>query len=227
MSIQRSFHLVVALFLVAAVNATSAAEITLFEGPNFQGRSMTLKGEIDNLDASGFNDRTSSIIVRDGVWEVCVDAYFRGGCTRLRAGEYPQLEGRFDRSISSLRILNERPYAEGDRVPERRGGQSIPQDGRGAQATLFEGPPFRGRSFPIRGDVVDNFDRVGFNDRAASLRVEDGYWIFCSDAQFQGDCQTFGPGEYPTLPWGLDKKISSGRRIHERYPYNGRPDWNR
>jgi hypothetical protein len=241
MNIQRSVQLAVGLCLVAVLSAVGAAEITLFEGQNFQGRSMTFRGETSNLDGTGFNDRTSSIIVRDGVWEACVDAYFQGGCTQFQPGEYPQLEGRFDRSISSLRVLNERPYAERDRpyverdrpyaerdrVPARRDGQFMAQDGRGARAVLFEGPNFQGRSFPIGGDVVANLDGTGFNDRASSIRVEDGYWIFCSDAQFQGDCQTFGPGDYPTLPWGLDRKISSGRRIHERYPYDSRPNWNR
>jgi hypothetical protein len=227
MNIQRSVQLAVGLCLVAVLSAVGAAEITLFEGPNFQGRSMTFRGETSNLDQTGFNDRTSSIIVRDGVWEACVDAYFQGGCTQFQPGEYAQLEGRFDRSISSLRVLNERPYAERDRGPGRRDGRFIPQDGRGARAILFEGPNFQGRSFPMGGDVVANLDGTGFNDRASSIRVEDGYWIFCSDAQFQGDCQTFGPGDYPTLPWGLDRKISSGRRIHERYPYEGRPNWNR
>ena len=217
MKIRRSFQIVLAFCLALIANAATAAEITLFEGSNFQGRSMTLRGETSNLDGTGFNDRTSSIIVRDGVWEACVDAYFQGGCIQLQPGEYPQLEGRFDRSISSLRVLGGRPYS-----------QRYPAPGRGvARAILFAAPDFRGRSFPIIGDVVANFDGTGFNDRAASIRVEDGYWIFCSDAYFQGDCRTFGPGEYPRLPWDLDKKISSGRRIHERYPYDSRPDWKR
>jgi hypothetical protein len=94
-----------------------------------------------DISTRGFNDRTSSIIVRDGVWEACVDAYFQGGCIQLRPGEYPQLEGRFDRSISSLRVLSGRPYSEGYAAPDRRV----------ARAILFEAPDFRGRSFPIRG----------------------------------------------------------------------------
>jgi hypothetical protein len=227
MRLRQTVRFALGFCLFTVLGTASAAEITLFEGPNFQGRNMTLRGEADNLDRTGFNDLTSSIIVRDGVWEVCVDAYFQGGCTRLRPGEYPQLDRRFDRSISSLRVVEERRAEERDRVPERRGDEGYSRGGRGPQAILFEGPNFGGRSFPILGDVVSNFAGTGFNDRASSIRVEEGYWIFCSDAQFEGDCQTFGPGDYPTLPWGLDRKISSGRRIHERYPYNGRPDWNR
>jgi hypothetical protein len=91
MRLHQTVQLALSFCLFAVLGNASAAEITLFEGPNFQGRSMTLRGEADNLDRTGFNDRTSSIIVRDGVWEVCVDAYFQGGCTRLQPGEYPQL----------------------------------------------------------------------------------------------------------------------------------------
>ena len=71
---------------------------------------------------------------------------------------------------------------------------------------------------------MPNLARSGFNDRASSLRVESGYWIFCSAAEFRGDCRTYGPGEYATLP-GLNNVISSGRRISNDYPYGDRPDW--
>jgi hypothetical protein len=84
-----------------------------------------------------------------------------------------------------------------------------------------------GRTFEIDRDVVRNLDRAGFNDRASSLSVLGGYWIFCSDANFEGDCRTFGPGDYPNLPFDLERKISSGRRIADRYPYEGRPTWSR
>ena len=75
--------------------------------------------------------------------------------------------------------------------------------------------------------MVRNLDRTSFNDRAASLRVERGYWIFCSDANFEGDCRTFGPGDYPNLPGELNRRISSGRMISERYPYSAPPAWDR
>jgi len=106
MNRRRLVACVIAVCLAIPATA-SAAEITLFEGPNFQGRSVTFNGEASNLDPIGFNDRVSSIIVRDGVWEGCVDAYFRGACTQFRPGEYPQLDRRFNRSISSLRVLQE------------------------------------------------------------------------------------------------------------------------
>jgi hypothetical protein len=82
-----------------------------------------------------------------------------------------------------------------------------------------------GRSFVIGNQFVANLDGTGFNDRASSLRVEGGYFVFCTDANFGGECRTFGPGDYPTLPRGLENRISSGRRINESYPYNAAPNW--
>ena len=61
---------------------------------------------------------------------------------------------------------------------------------------------------------------------ASSLHVESGYWIFCSDSDFQGECRTFGPGDYASLP-GMNNVISSGRRIANAYPYDEKPDWQR
>jgi len=106
------------------------------------------------------------------------------------------------------------------RSGERRGGRR-----GGPDAVLFSNPDLRGQRFVIDGDYVPDLANTGFNDRAQSLHIERGYWIFCSDAQFQGRCRTFGPGDYPRLGWALDNKVSSGRRIHNEYPYQGRPNW--
>ena len=99
---------------------------------------------------------------------------------------------------------------------ERRGGPD---------AVLFTNPDFGGQRFVIDGDYMPDLANTGFNDRAQSVRVNRGYWIFCSDAQFRGQCRTFGPGDYGHLGWALDNRVSSGRRISNRYPYSGRPNW--
>jgi hypothetical protein len=99
--------------------------------------------------------------------------------------------------------------------------------GRGIGAILYSNPDLRGERYVVEGEYLRNLGNSGFNDRAQSLQVERGYWMFCSDAEFQGTCRTFGPGEYRRLPRGLDNRISSGRRISENYPYQGRPDWER
>jgi hypothetical protein len=55
--------------------------------------------------------------------------------------------------------------------------------------------------------------------------VERGDWMLCGDPCFNGDCRTFGPGNYASLPSGFGSSISSGRRISEQYPYNQSPVW--
>ena len=295
--------------LLATVTAV-AGEITLFEYPDFGGRRVTLRGAISNFDPSGFNDRASSMVIRDGYWELCTDAFFRGRCATFGPGEYRGLQPSLTDTISSAREvggpppgpLPGPPVVVGGGAPrielwERRefggrsivltsgapdfdriefndradaavvyggvwrlcehaglGGQcreygpgryndlgflggkvssaAIVSGGGGAwvppgtpRAILYEYGGFGGRTFVIEGDVISNLDRTGFNDRASSIRIEGGYWMFCTDAGFQGTCRTFGPGEYASLPWDITHKISSGRRIHDQYPYNGQPSW--
>ncbi len=70
-----------------------------------------------------------------------------------------------------------------------------------------------------------DLEQIGFNDRALSVQVNEGYWLFCSDANFEGECRTFGPGDYPSLPPELSNRISSARRISTQYPYREHPNW--
>lgn len=121
MKSRRPLTCIIAMSLALPI-AAAAAEITLFEGSNFQGRSITFTSEANNLDPIGFNDRASSIVVRDGVWEACSDAYFQGGCTVFRPGDYPQLAGQSNRRISSLRLLEGQPVYQSYSYPPRYSG---------------------------------------------------------------------------------------------------------
>jgi hypothetical protein len=210
--------LLIAIALTAAGSA-AADSITFYQDDNYRGRQFTADQPVANFDRIGFNDRVNSAVVHDGRWEICVDSEFRGGCAVLDPGAYPTL-GAYAGRISSVRPVEGR-YSENrpDHRSDDRGRN------REARATLYEGPNLSGRSFALN-DAVSNMGRTGFNDRASSLRVERGYWIFCSDAEFRGECRTFGPGEYASLP-GLNNVISSGRRISNDYPYADRPNWQR
>jgi hypothetical protein len=195
--------------------------VVLYEGDGFSGRSVDIAGTIDNFQPLGFNDRARSMAVLDGEWELCVDAHFRGYCQVFGRGQYASI-GVLAGQVSSIRPVD---VAVGMGLAPAPPPGPAPGWGRGARAILYEGQGFAGRTFVIGSEVVANLDGTGFNDRAASLRVEAGYWVFCSDAQFGGECRTFGPGDYPTLPWGLAHRISSGRRIHGTYPYEATPNW--
>ena len=208
--------------VACAVSSTAlAGAIILFEYQNFGGQRLVLRNAMPNLDQTAFNDRTESILVRDGYWEVCTDAHYRGHCVRLWPGEYRSLSGQLTGSISSLREVGGGPPLAVSPVPE-----PLPPSGR-PRAVLYEYANFGGRQLVLDHEVVSNLDGTGFNDRASSLWVEGGYWLFCTDAHFQGTCRTFGPGQYPQLSWDVNNKISSGRRIHEQYPYNAAPAWQR
>ncbi len=200
-----------------ADHTSRTGTITFYESENFGGRAFTSNGAVPNFIARGFNDNASSAVVEGSPVEVCVDINFGGGCTVLNPGRYPTL-GNLGNRISSVRPMsgaNQRGHDQRDAV---RGG-----GGRWASATLFGGPNFTGRSVTL--DREGASDLQNFNERASSLRVERGYWIFCSEPQYRGECRTFGPGEYRQLPPDLDNRISSGRRISNNYPYANNPNW--
>ncbi|MDQ6620985.1 MAG: beta/gamma crystallin family protein [Pseudomonadota bacterium] len=187
--------------------------IVLYDYPGFGGRGMTVDGDVVNLDQLGYNDRASSAIVEQGSWQLCEDSEFRGSCMTIEPGRYPNL-GDLAGRVSSVRLVANRPVV--------RGGPPGPPPGR---AVLYAQRGFAGRALAVDRAVVRNLQDFNFNDRGQSLRVESGYWMFCSEANFEGECRTFGPGEYAVLPPELSNRISSARRISSQYPYRERPNW--
>ena len=200
--------------LLAAAGSAAADSITFYENDNYRGRQFTADRPVANFARDGFNDRVHSAVVHDGRWEICVDADYAGSCGVLAPGAYPDL-GTYAGRVSSIRPVDGRQTRNRD---DERGRNRV------AHATLFEGSNLSGRSYSL-DQAMPNLATSGFNDRASSLRVESGYWIFCSDANFQGECRTFGPGEYASLPPELDNRISSGRRVSVDYPYTSQPSW--
>lgn len=197
------------------------AQIVIYDRADFRGRTFTSYDAIRNFQRYGFNDRSGSIVVRSGTWEVCTDADFAGQCVTLVPGRYPTLISMgIKNRVSSLRPVEEPVVTR----PVPPAPPPVPVADR-ARVTLFGQPDFRGRSIVIEQPIARDLARLGFDDRASSIRVERGYWLFCSDADFDGECRTFGPGDYPVLPPELDHRVSSARRISPRYPYHERPAW--
>jgi len=82
-----------------------------------------------------------------------------------------------------------------------------------AQVTFYEHEGFTGRSF-IAEQGVDNFRRLGFNDRASSVVVLREQWEVCENIQFGGRCVVLRPGRYPSLAaMGLNDRISSAKAL--------------
>ncbi len=82
--------------------------IELYAEPQFAGRNLLLQRDAPNLREVDFNDRISALVINTGRWELCTDAGYRGRCTVLGPGRYPQL-GDLSGKISSLRQLNTNP----------------------------------------------------------------------------------------------------------------------
>jgi hypothetical protein len=205
--------LLTGIILVAA-SAAAADSITFYQNDNFRGRELTADRPVADFARNGSGDRFQSAVVHDGRWQICLDADFNL-CAVLAPGAYPNL-GAYAGRIGSARPIDGQ-YSN-NRYDDR--GRN-----REARATLYEGPNLSGRSYTVN-NMTQNPRDTGFNDRALSLRVESGYWIFCSDSEFRGECRTFGPGDYASLP-SLNNVISSGRRISNEYPYDEQPDWQR
>ncbi len=105
------------LFAAGVLAAGSAAaQVTFYQDDGFQGRSFTTDRNVWNFERFGFNDRASSVSVRNGTWEVCTDARFEGRCVVLSPGDYPSLGamGLNDR-VSSVREAQSAHYGRDDR----------------------------------------------------------------------------------------------------------------
>lgn len=198
-TLQRTFLVVLAL---ASIGAAHAAEITLFEDADFQGRSITLRGPVDNFDRNGFNDVASSMIIRSGSWILCTDAYYGGRCSTFGPGRYRQLDRGLADAVSSVR-----PAGYAPPPPPRPGPPPPPPQGGPASIQLFEQRNFGGRSITLTGNA-SNFDPLGFNDRADAVIVRGSVWRLCSDAYMRGQCHDFPPGRYNDLG-SLGGQVSS------------------
>ena len=207
MKLNFQFLAVAAALTLASVTA-QAAEITFFERSDFRGRTLTLRGHTPDLSAVGFNDRLSSVAVRSGTWQLCTEPGFAGVCVNVAPGEYRRVDAQLNNRISSAREIG--TYASEQGAYNKFGHGSI---------ELFEERNFTGRLVALDRDTT-NFDRVNFNDRAASMVVIEGTWELCADQGFRGSCRTYGPGRYETLGYGMTRQVSSARLVNS---YNDAP----
>lgn len=211
-------NLALALLLAAGAAAVPAAaqpargEVVIYSGGNFTGAQVALRNDTANFEPLGFNDRVASLRVLRGSWELCDDSYFRGSCRVYGPGEYRNLGSQSLRASSARLVVSGAP-GWGD----RGGPGSHPAPGGdwerrgGGEVAVFDGRGFRGFLADLTAPTRD-FEPLGFNDRVASMVVRRGLWEFCTDSEFRGSCQVYGPGEYPSLP-GSAEAYSSARPV--------------
>ena len=78
--------------------------VDLYNGQDFRGRSVRVERNERDLANLSFDGRASSVVVHDGVWELCSEPGFGGRCQVFRPGEYRHIAGLDDR-VSSLRQI--------------------------------------------------------------------------------------------------------------------------
>lgn len=105
-----------AVFALCASFVVQAGEITLYTRTNFGGPAIKLHESEPDLDKLGFNDRTSSVVVSSGRWQVCEHKQYKGRCKVLEKGDYAQLKD-FNNMMSSVRELDE--LAQNTGKPDR------------------------------------------------------------------------------------------------------------
>ncbi len=189
-----------AALLVASFTA-GAAELTLYEYPQYGGNQLTLRGYAPSLANLGFNNRAGSIVVNSGRWQLCSEENFQGYCGEVVPGEYRVLDRAFSDRVASAREVGTYPGRTGPYTTQSRG-----------IIKFFAQPTFGGRSLDLQEDTPD-FSERGYNDRASSMIISEGVWELCTDAGFAGNCRRYGPGRYPDLGWGMAGQISSARVV--------------
>lgn len=164
--------------------------ITLFEHPEYQGRSIRIDGDAPDLRWVDFNDMTSSIRIEGGQWEVCLEPDFGGTCQVLDESLPNMSEWAFNERITSIQAIH-RPRRD------RREG-----------ITLWSGPGYTGRSVNIVR-LEDELSRYGFNDVARSIEVHSGAWTLCEHSGFSGRCVELDRDSADLTLFRMQSRLSS------------------
>lgn len=178
--------------------AALAAPIELYEQAQFQGMALGLDRANPNLADYGFDNKTLSVVVRSGNWELCTDAQFRGSCLVLGPGQHATLPSGLQRSLSSVR-------------PKDAGSTDQGSDANAA-VVLYDDGDYGGKSLAVNGPIA-SLGKVGMGDRVSSVDVRRGIWQICEDSNFDGTCIVLEPGRHH-LSGGMHDEASSIRPLY-------------
>ncbi len=218
----RSIFRTMLVLAMAALATQANAQVSFFEGEDFQGQALTTDRPIEDLRSVASHQPASSVVVTGGQWEFCEGPQHGGHCVILRPGSYPSLRAMGIRG----RILSVRSVGRDPRTVEPRRPPVIAPVPMAARITLYEHDDFRGQTLVTDRPLTD-LQRQGFNDRASSAEVYGEAWEVCEHARFDGRCVVLRPGRYASLrALNLNDRVSSvrlaGRDVHStedpRYP---------
>lgn len=187
-----------------AIAGHAAADATLYEHHDYQGKALTTPDGIEDLGRWGFGGNVASIIVRNEAWQVCEGTGFNGRCVVLQPGSY--------RNVREFG-LGEKPWSARPAPVVVPPPPPPPPPSNDSSLTLYEHDGFHGRTFSTR-DTVPDLRRYGYNDTASSVVVNGARWEVCDDINFGGRCVMLRPGMYPSLAaMGLNDRVSSVREL--------------
>lgn len=171
--------------------------ITVFEDPDFRGRSATFRDNVPDLRRYNLNDEISSLRIAPGeLWEACIDIEFGGRCL-VFSGSESNLRERsgWNDEISSLRRV-------------RGGGRSgiVPPIG-GPQIVLYDRESFRGNS---RAVTTPQSSLGSFGSKVQSVRILSGRWELCEGTRWSDRCVTVNESIADINRFGL-RRVSSVR----------------
>lgn len=194
------------LTLCAAPALLHAQPIELYAADRFGGDRIVLEAATPDLAERGFAQRTASLVVRSGRWELCSEREHRGTCVVFGPGRFELLPGALSQRVVSVRPVSVTPAG----APPVAGPTPVPGDV--APVTLYEDAGWQGRAVAVNNGVA-RLRELGFNDEASSVEVRFGRWQLCSNDDFGGTCQVFGPGRHG-LGGPLHDGVSSLRPVY-------------
>lgn len=97
---------VASLFAFTAAGAF-AGQVSLYEGPAFQGDSAATIVAIPNFGNTRLEDGVSSVVVNEGTWQACTESRYRGHCMRLVPGSYSRLRHDLDGKVMSIQEIGD------------------------------------------------------------------------------------------------------------------------
>jgi beta/gamma crystallin len=204
--------LLVSLFPMAVVSAQArqigGVGLTVFEDPGFRGRSATLRDDTRDFKPIGLNDVISSLRVGPNEqWEVCENANYRGRCVVVSGSERDLTRSGWSNTISSARRVH-------------GGDVDVPPTSARHGLEMYSGTGFTGDWRPLDSAEPD-LRRVGFNDRAMSLRVRPGEtWQICAEPNFR-ECVVVNASLSDLGGLRMTRRVSSARRWNQGGPTTG------
>ncbi|MCB9960111.1 MAG: hypothetical protein H6843_16055 [Rhodospirillaceae bacterium] len=178
-------------------SAATAAEAILFDGNNCSGEYRMLDRSVSDFNAIGFDNEVNSLMVLSGTFRFYRDAgYGEGNGPSFQLGPSGLVETCWSLDQASQGTFPVDRMSAAQLVADTVGPQPV------GVAILYDNAGFGGQ-YRILTRNVSDFNAIGFDNDAASIRVVSGTWTFFRNANYAAPPDrpsiTLGPGDYADL----------------------------